>query len=299
MGEESEDPYAAQDEWPWEDEDDYDPELVELGDARARDTVLRPILMVLVLVMGAYIISDWQEELEYFFSSDDPVEIGNVTDFPDKRAEDPNWSPDIPHNRYVSVSGIGHRRSIGKRHKYFRLIGGEIYVEQERADADMDELERIERGAPKGDRDYSRFIGEGRALSFSAMPERYAGLRRYYSKTYGVTFCVDMDEGTRRQILQNRREIIRKMWRQNWEEASPEVRERKGLEPEPSEAKIKELLDETPVCVDAWLVQANHTPSDHWWYVVLTALFGIFMLVDVVFLVRWFIRFLKPSDSDL
>ena len=38
-------------------------------------------------------------------------------------------------------------------------------------------------------------------------------------------------------------------------------------------------------------------PSDYWWYVALTTLFAIFMLIDAVFLVRWVIAFVKPDDG--
>lgn len=286
--------------WPWDGEgepDDYDPELIELGEAAGRDSVLRPILMLGVLVMGALIISDWREELAYYFSPSEPVALGDVTDFPVKASEDPNWSPDIPHNRYVEARGLPSKRTLSKHYKYFKLIGGEIYVEARRDDADLSELERIEQGTPKADADRSYFAGAGRALSFSAMPKRYATLRQYYSRNYGVAFCVDLDEQARAQIERKRRETIQQMWRKRWEEATPAEREAKHLTQAPTVDEVEQLMSQQPVCVDAWLIQAGRAPSDHWWYLALASLFGLFMLIDLVFLIRWTVRFLKPRDG--
>jgi len=283
-------------QWHWE-EDEYDPELMELADRQGSDSVLRPILMLMVLVLGAFILSDWQEELAYYFSPSEPIELGNVTDFPSQAADDPSWSPQIPHNRYVELSGIPAKRSISKRYKYFKLIGGEIYIEDLRDDADDSELERIKRGAPKAEIDRSYYSGKGRAMSFAAMPKRYTTLREYYTRHYGVMFCVDLDEKLRPQIEMKRRDTIRQMWRKQWEEASEAERAAEKLTEQPTDAEIEEIMENNPVCVDAWLIQGGQEPSDHLWYVILAGLFGLFMLVDLFFLVRWVARFIRPNDD--
>jgi len=284
--------------WPWDD-DGVDPELMELAEAPVRDSVLRPILMLMVLVMGAFILSDWQEELAYFFSAKQPVEIGSVTDFPEKRATDPDWSPQMPHNRYVEVSGIGDSPSFSKRYKYFKLIGGEVYIETLRDDADASELEKLQKtGNERGEerQEFVHFEAKGRALSFAAMPKRYSTLRQYYSRYYNTTFCVDLDQGTRTQLERQQRGVIEQMWKERYEAATAAEREAKKLTPTPTEAQVRERMEKRPVCVDAWLIQAHKSPTDHWWYMALASVFGLFMLVDLIFLLRWIKRFLQPDD---
>jgi hypothetical protein len=278
-------------------EQELDPELMELAQGSSRDSVLRPILMLMVLVLGGFIINDWREELAYYFSPSEPVELGHITDFPERVSEDPTWRPDIPHNRYVSLTGIPIRRTLSNNYKYFKLIGGELYIEAPRDDAELSELERIERGDPQGDTDRSYFEGEGRALSFGAMPKRYATLRQYYSTNYNVTFCVDLDASSKRQLEAQRRDIATKMWATTYEEASAEEREARGMKSAPSQAELDELLEENPVCVDAWLLQSDKKPADHLWYVLLSAVFGLFMLVDLYFLGRWVLRAVSPQDD--
>ena len=282
-----------------EQEQQLDPELMELARSGSSSggSLLRPILMLMVLGLGCYILSDWREELEYYFSPSEPLELGSVTDFPARAEQEPGWSPQLPHNRYVALDGIPIRRSLSQRYQYSKLIGGEVYIEAERDDSELSELERIERGEPQGDRDRSYFEGSGRAVSFAAMPERYATLRSYYSGHYGVTFCVDVDEGTRRQLETQRRELIAKMWEKTYEETSQEEREARGMTPQPSQREVEELMRENPACVDAWLIQAGKAPGDHLWYVILSGLFALFMVVDLVVLTRWVIRAVRSHDG--
>ena len=275
-------------------EDEVDPELLGLSrGGGGRETVLRPILMLMVLALGVYILSDWREEVSYYFSDSSPITLGDVTDYPSKVEEEAGWQPSIPHNRYVKLSGIPTRRTISKQYTYSKLVGGEVYIEAAREDAHLSELEREARGEVRGETDRTYFDGAGRALSFSAMPKRYETLRQYYSASYGMAFCVDVDARAREQLVQQRREAIKQTWRKAWEELSEEERARHKRMPEPTEAEIAELLRDHPVCVDAWLIQAGKKPSDHLWYVVLSGLFLAFMVLDVVILVRWVMRALR------
>ena len=283
--------------WPWDDEEGIDQDLVSLADAPTRDSVLRPILMLTVLALGAFIISDWQEELAFFFSSSEPVNIGSVQDFPARAEQDRNWSPDIPHNRFVEVSGIPSKRSIANRYKYFKLVGGEVYIEQPREDYQKSAIKRELAETPKGDIDRSYFSGAGRAVSFAAMPGRYAGLRKYYEINYGTRFCVDVTPEERERLRRKQRDTIRVVHKERYEALSEEERKARGMGPEPTEEQIARIAAADPVCVDAWLIQIDTKPSGHWWYLALTGLFVVFMIIDAVFLVRWVINFAKPDDG--
>lgn len=283
---------------PWGDE--VDPELVAMGDARG-DSVLRPMLMIAVLVLGGYIISDWSEELAYFFSPSEPVVLGAVTDFPSKVEANPSWTPDIPHNRLVRVEGIPSRRAISKSQKFFKLVGGEVYVQVHR-DEDKGADPKAPPPAPTlgegfGSKPVDRtyFSGVGRAMAFDAMPQRYQRLRDFYRRTYDVDFCVDLSANERAKIERKRREAIVQTWAKRYEDAPAAEREAQKLTPSPSDAQIAEILRREPACINAFLVQEGVEPKDHWWYLALTLLFGGFMITDLVLLGRWFKRALAPK----
>ena len=286
--------------WPWlEDPAQEDPELAALSARQEPQSILRPILMILVLVLGASIIMDRKEELAYFISASTPVDLGQITQHPVKRAQDPSWRPTLPHNRYVKLEGIPSRRTINKKHRFMKLVGDDIYVEQRRDRDGKSELEKITEEAnkkPGAERDRDYFVGQGRLLHFAAMPARYQGLRTYYGRHYNTTFCVDVDARARQKIVSDRQDLVRRNWRARYDAASPEERQAEALTPEPTAEQLREVVHSEPVCVDAYLIQADVSPRDHWWYVALCALIAAFMVVDLVLLARWIARFLRPRD---
>jgi hypothetical protein len=273
-------------------DDTVDPELMALAE-EGNDSVLKPLLMIAVIALGFWIVDDWREELEYFFSPSEPAEIGEVTDFASEVMRDPNYEPPIPHNRFVKLSGIPSQRSMSERYMFFKLIGGEGYVEAEREDADMDPLERELEGEPKGDIDRVYFQGQGRALSFAKMPGRYNGVRRYYQTRYGTVFCEQLDEQDREDLLQRKRDAIIEQWLEEYESLVDEAgsADAVDMKPKPSDEDIARIMSLDPVCVKAFLIQKDVEPGDHVWYLVLTAFFGGFMLFNLVMLVRWVRRF--------
>jgi hypothetical protein len=270
---------------------EVDGELLNLAE-EVTPSVLRPLLMIGVIATAVWIVSDWREEVEYFFSSSEPVALGEVTDFASREASDPNWTPEIPHNRYVSLGGIPTQRSQATRYTYSRLVGGWVFVEEPREGADgsitaemMDE--------PQGDIDRTIFKGEGRAIAFKQMPQRYNGLRDYYRSRYGIEFCETLRPEDVREIERRRRDVLISQWKAEFEAATPQERVEKQLSPQPTEAQIKEILDNNPACVDAYLVQVGVKPSDRVGYLVASLLFVGFMLFNLFGLFRWFRQFLR------
>ncbi len=270
-----------------------DPELVALAGSGRRPSILRPILMIAVIALGAWIISDWRAELEFFFSDSTPVDLGNATDFAIEKAEDPDWTAPIPHNRYVEIEGIPTQRSQSAKYRFFGLVGAPIFIEQQRDDYIEDPIERELEGDAKGDVDRTIYQGAGRALKFSEIPQRYQGLRHYYASRYNIVFCESLDERGYRELEQIKRDAIVQQWRVDYKDATPEERERRGLTLEPTEEEIAQIMASDPVCVEAWLIQDGVEPSDHWWHVAAAALFGLFMLFNVVMLVRWVRDFIR------
>lgn len=274
-----------------ESEEEVDPELVALANEQRSQSVLRPILFVAVIALGVWIISDWSAQIRYYFSSSEPAAIGEVTEFASKRADDENWKPELPHNRYVSLSGVPSRRSHSGKYRYFKLIGSNIYVEQPRKNSGEGEQDKEKEDQTAATPDRTFFEGEGQLLEFSKVPERYRGVRDYYREAYGTRFCGLLSDREEERLREVKRNAIRESWREEYRNASEEERIEKGLKAEPSDEEIEDIMEADPVCVDAHLLRATVSPSDHWWYLVVAGLFGLFMLVNAYWLVRWFVRF--------
>lgn len=282
-----------------EEDEEFDRELLELTRDRSRGSVLRPILMVLVIVFIASVIMDWRDELAYFFSPSEPLPMGDIADFPVLSAEDPDWSPPVAHNRYVSLEGMPTRISRGGSHEFFRLIGGEFYVQRdlpEAVDRDVDRKlpSRQELLGMSGATDRVRYQGQGRLMSFAEAPQRFQGLKRHYGDRYGTRFCEDYSPRQIQEMERQQAEDILANWSQRYEGASQEDRERRQLTPEPTRAQIDRLVATNPVCVHAYLIHDGQRPVDLWWYVLFSALLGALMVFNIFKLVRWFRDWLRP-----
>lgn len=265
--------------------DEPDPELIALAGTGTRPSILRPILMIAVIVLGGWIISDWRTELEYFVSSPAPLPIGEAIDL--AGASDEELAKRLPHNAFVEVSGIPTQRSQSARYRFFRLIGAPVFVEYQRDDIIEDPLERELKGEVKGDVDRTMFSGTGRLLKFSEMPQRYGGLRHYYRTRYNITFCEELTPAAYQDLEGRKQDAIVSQWKGEYTDASPEDRERRKLTAAPTDAQIAELMAADPVCIEAWLLQEGVGPTTHWWYLAATLVFIAFMLVNVVMLFRW------------
>lgn len=270
--------------------DEPDPELMALAGTGTRPSILRPILMIAVIVLGGWIISDWRPELEYFMSDATPVELGEAIEF---AVVGNDAEKSLPHNRYVAISGIPTQRSQSTRYRFFRLIGAPIFVEERRDDVIEDPLERELKGDVKGDVDRTLFRGAGRLTKFSEMPQRYHGLRHYYRTRYNITFCEELSEAQRIEVQKRKRDAIIAQLKAEYAEASAEERERRKLTEEPDQAFVDELLADDPVCLEAWLLQDGAPPNSYTWYLVASLMFLAFMLFNVVMLVRWVRAFLR------
>ena len=258
-------------------EPEVDEELLELAQ-ESTPSILRPLLMIGVIAMAFWVVSDWRAELEYFFSPEAPVAIGDVTEFAEKSA-DPEWKPDIPHNRYISLEGIPTQRSISSRYRYGRLVGGWVFIEETLTE---EEMEKVALGEKDGEVDRTYFKGTGRVMEFAEVPGRYNGLREYYRSRYGVEFCETLTPEVRKTLEARRRDVIREGWKREY-----------GENATPTEAEIEEIMTNNPLCQNAYLVQVGVAPKDHIWYAVASALFALFALVNFGLLIRWVRAFFR------
>lgn len=282
-----------------EEPDDFDAELSELTSNRNRGSVLRPILMIIVILLVASVLHDWRDDLAYFFSSSQPVEVGDVAQFPVKMGEDPDWEPRITHNTYVAVEGMPTRMSGGSHYEVFRLIGGEIYVQravkdsEDEGDGDSLPARGLNPGLPIDDH-RERYVGEGRLISFASDPTRVAGIKQFFEDRYNTRFCEDFTERQIEDLKHQRLETLRSNWGERYEQADEEDRLERGLTAQPTEAEEQAHLQRHPVCVDAYLLHDDQHPRDHWWYVLFATLLSLFVLYNCFQLITWFRKWLKP-----
>lgn len=279
------------------DPDQIDPELMELAKERSRGSLLRPILMIAVIAFGLSLLNDWRDPLEYFFTSSTPIEMGNVTEYPLEIARNPEWTPPLVHNRYVTIQGVPTRRSQSAQNNYFKLAGAEVYVESPRDDVPKSAITRVmSEGSPKkaSDTDRTSYSGAGRLIALSKTTDRYGGLRNYYASRYNMHFCEQYDERGLAELARSRRETILSNWALEYEMATPEERSQRGLRPEPTSEEFDAIFNLEPLCVHAYLFQEGMVPRNHWWYLALALLIGGFIIYNVINLVRWTIRFVKP-----
>src|SRR5690554_4713895 len=188
-----------------------DPELMELAQERSRGSLLRPILMIAVIFFGLSLLNDWRDQLEYFFTSSTPVEMGSITEYPIQMAENPEWKSPLVHNRYVTIGGVPTRRSQSEKFNYFKLVGAEVYVEAPREDTPLSPIQRVmSEDQPKklSDTDRNFYRGTGRLIALSKTTDRYGGLRSYYTSRYDTRFCEQYDERSLAEIARSRRESI-------------------------------------------------------------------------------------------
>lgn len=263
--------------------EEIDPELLALADPK-HDTILKPFLMITVILMGFWVINDWQQELQYFFQSSTPVDLGDSMEMGSKTEK-------IPHNTFVTTTGIPTRRSNADRYRYFSLVGSKIFVEQKRDDYIEDPLER-EINGNKGDVDRVYFRGNGRILHFSKLSGRYNGLRTYYSKRYNTGFCEQMSPSVQAELKQRQLDSFLLYKQKIYDAASEEVRLEKSLKRKPTEEEIRVMAEEEPICIDAYLLQADIAPKNHVGYLIASILFAFFMLFNFFLLIKWIKRFL-------
>lgn len=272
-----------------DDGDDWMPELTAEGhdpDFDQLDANInwgRPALMLAVIAFAVYLGTQFTTEISYFFSSSEPIELGEVTEFPERTRANPDNPPEVPNNRYVSLSGIPTRPSISCNPptRYFKLIGAHVYVEKridDKLSTMMCKAGKSERNPREGD-DPIFFEGAGRAVSFAAMSKNYSNLKGFYERNYGELFCSSMTEAKR----EARVKLLRDM-----------LREKHKLDhgSYPDDDTLEKLLAGETVCYNAYFIQAGQAPGDYWHYLLIYIVLGLIILWNISTIVRWARRYL-------
>lgn len=258
-------------------EDGVDPELERLP---AHINWFRPVLMLCVIASAVWVMAKFQVELEYFFSSSEAVDAGDLTELASAASGGtpaPDAKPDIPHNRLVRVSGLPTRVSIScdPAVRYFKLVGAPVYVELPMDDA----LSSIACRAKRKERtpkitEVPYYDGQGRALDFDKMGPRYSGLKQFYARAYKEPFCSDMTVAQREARAQEMRQVLREQYKEEHGDYPPD-------------AELERLLAKETLCAKAFLIQTDKPPKTYWPYLAIFIVLSLIALWNVYLLIQW------------
>lgn len=168
--------------------DEFDKKLEAFSRRQKRGSIFRPILYVGIVLLGVWLLMDWQPELSFYFQGNEPVSLGTATEFSTGKKV-----PDLSkhHNEVVSVSGIPVRQSKSSEYDFFKLVGAHIYVQRA---AGAKQITNEGDGSRRDPHARIRFEGKGRFLAFDKLTDHYSGVLEYYEKNYGTDFCSRTDE---------------------------------------------------------------------------------------------------------
>ena len=272
----------------WADELEEEPGE-DLSDLTPNIHYHRPLIMMGVMTFAIYLLTGYSEEISYLVGTEQATDIGAVTDFATRSAKDPNWKPEIPHNRYVSVSGIPSRTSLSCKSspptRYFKLVGGHVYIEQPLEDLDLLECEtKTQKRTQYRIEDTSYFEGKGRAISMEQAGDRYQAFRAFYEKSYGELFCASMTDAKREQHLGLMRQVLR---RTHKDKTGKDI----------TEAELETALAKETICHDAWLIQIGKAPRSFAFWLWPPIALLLIILWDIIALFLWTRRTLQVLRS--
>lgn len=276
------DPMLDDEEWlPSPSADPYDPEFEQLP---TQINWTRPMVMLGVIGFAIYLGVQFMPQLKYALGDAEPQDLGDITEFPERARENPDDPPVVPHNRFVRVSGIPSRASISCNPpvRYYKLVGAHVYIEQRIEEGKLTELEckagQSGRNPRDGD-DLNYFEGTGRAVSFDRIGKNYNNLKGFYERSYGELFCSSMTEAKR----EARVKMLRQMLRETHKLEHGQY---------PDDETLEKLLADETICHDAYLIQADVSPSAYWHYLAIYVVLGLIILWSLGTITRWVRRHL-------
>jgi hypothetical protein len=256
------------------DEEYVDPELERL---RPQINWLRPLLMVSIIAGAVYGLTLFESQLEYFLLDNEPIELGEIAEYPSHMAADPSWQPEIAHNRFVRATGVPTRFSAicAPPVRFFKLVGAQVYVElpmDEELSSIACHIETQSKRANIPDLEY--FEGSGRAVAFERAGRQYTSLKTFYEREYSDRFCSSMTEAKKQARLKELRQVLRE-----------DVKRESGQYPD--DATLEELVKREPICQNGFIIQAGVTPGSYWHYVLIYAVLIGIILWNIYALAAW------------
>lgn len=165
-----------------------------------RLTPLNSLLMLGVIAFVPWYIYGDRQDIAYFFSSSEPVDLGRADAY--SMGIDAE-KPEYPNNRYVRIQGIPIRQ-VGIQMRdtplagnvvklVYQLMGSPIYIEENAKDSKYAEFISKTTTSFRPDAAIDPVDITGRLRRFDSGDEtKYIPVRNYYSEKYGTQFCENM-----------------------------------------------------------------------------------------------------------
>lgn len=172
-----------------------------------RLTPFNTLLMLGVLGFVPWYVYGERQDIEYFFSSSEAVDLGQVEAYSMGEGEQAQTYPD---NRYVRVRGIPIRQvGISMRDNplggtvtklVYQLMGSPVYVEENAEDSKYADFmaKMTTTFQPDTVVDPVDIVGRMRRFD-TADAKKYVPIRNYYSEKYGTSFCENMSQSERKR----------------------------------------------------------------------------------------------------
>ena len=172
-----------------------------------RLTPFNTLLMLGVLGFVPWYIWGERQDIEYFFSSGEPADLGRADSY---STEIDVPKPEYPDNRYVRVRGIPIRQvGISARSGpiggsviklVYQLMGSPVYIEELAKDSKYADFISKTTSSFSPDATVEPVDIVGRMRRFDAdASQKYVPVRNYFSEKYGTVFCENMSAAERKR----------------------------------------------------------------------------------------------------
>lgn len=174
-----------------------------------RLTPINTLLMLGVTVFVPWYVYNDRQDLAYFFSSGEAVELGDAASYRmvDGEASKPQ---DFPDNRLVHMTGIPIRHvgiqskdtpfSTPTKRLIYMLMGSSVYIKEDMENSKYAAFMSRTSTSFGADIGVDPIEMTGRMRRFdTAETKQFAPVRDYYAEHYGTVFCQGMSESERKR----------------------------------------------------------------------------------------------------
>ena len=177
----------------------------------------RPSGLAFLLLVGVTVFVPWyvyqnRDDIAYFFSSTEPVNLGDAQAYRllGKGEQGTGVQESFEDNRYSEISGIPiHHIGIQKKENFFssseqmlvyEMMGSSVYVQEPMKDSKFASFMSQTSTQFGANAQLEPLKIRGRLRRFdSSDAKRYRQIRAYYSQKYGTVFCEEMSDAEARR----------------------------------------------------------------------------------------------------
>ena len=169
---------------------------------------LSPLSALLMLGVAGFIpwyLYGIRQDLVYFFSSSDAIELGSAQDYRISEEEEKTKKEDFEDNRFVKIQGIPIRHvgieikenPVLPRSKklVYQLLGSSVYIQEDFENSRFASFMSNTSANMMGNTTVEELEVSGRLRRFDTSDiKKYAPVRDYYSQKYNTVFCESMSD---------------------------------------------------------------------------------------------------------